>query len=382
MLIFLGFLLLAIGAPTFGYDDPAAGTELMMTFLIHRHGDRTPIESSISYSTDSDALESLTKSYGYGQLTDEGKRTAYKLGKFIRSRYDELLSEKYNKSEIYIRSTDSTRTKMTVLTAMSTVYPAGGDNWSDEINWTPTPYTTVPVKYDFNEAMLNCPTFLSYYETASSSSATSMDKFDDILSEWSNYTGINLTEYPAKAYSVYDVYTAQMSLGLPLSDDLMKIFPGIENAAGGAIDVVFGNDDYIKYQAGVLLNNFYNVTETFINGDDTQRVQIYSAHDFNVYSFMAVTQITPRQGVPKYGSAFALELRKVIDTGKYVVLAVFLKDPKTMEVLYLPVIGCDDLLCDYDTFKNATSSYSMDEDTWRSDCGWTADMTIDSSSID
>lgn len=53
---------------------------------------------------------------------------------------------------------------------------------------------------------------------------------------------------------------------------------------------------------------------------DTPSVRIYSAHDFNVYSLMAVSQITPRQGVPKYNSAFALELRQIIETGDYVVL--------------------------------------------------------------
>lgn len=72
------------------------------------------------------------------------------MGKFIRRRYDLLLSPKYNTSEIYIRSTDSTRAKMSVLLAMAAVYPAVDSNWSSEdINWDPVPYTTVSAKYDF-----------------------------------------------------------------------------------------------------------------------------------------------------------------------------------------------------------------------------------------
>lgn len=37
---------------------------------------------------------------------------------------------------------------MTVLAAMAAVYPAGEDNWSNEVNWTPVPYTTIPVRDD------------------------------------------------------------------------------------------------------------------------------------------------------------------------------------------------------------------------------------------
>lgn len=37
---------------------------------------------------------------------------------------------------------------MTVLSAMAAVYPPGEDNWSNDINWTPVPYTTIRAKYD------------------------------------------------------------------------------------------------------------------------------------------------------------------------------------------------------------------------------------------
>lgn len=78
-----------------------------------------------------------------------GIRRAYKLGQYIRERYASLLSPQYNRSDIYIRSTDSSRTKMSVLTAMAAVYPAYEGSWSEEINWVPVPYTTVPARYDF-----------------------------------------------------------------------------------------------------------------------------------------------------------------------------------------------------------------------------------------
>lgn len=74
--------------------------------------------------------------------------------------------------------------------------------------------------------------------------------------------------------------------------------------------------------SGVFLNEFFKYAGEIINGTNTQRVRVYSAHDANVYSLQSVSQVKPRQGVPKYGSVFSLELRRVIKTGEYVVLVI------------------------------------------------------------
>lgn len=83
-------------------------------------------------------------------MLQAGKKTAYALGQAIRARYNELLAPQYNRSEVYVRSTDSTRTKMTVLTALAYIYrPVARDGWNPVLDWEPVPYTTVPTKYDF-----------------------------------------------------------------------------------------------------------------------------------------------------------------------------------------------------------------------------------------
>lgn len=104
--------------------------------------------------------------------------------------------------------------------------------------------------------------------------------------------------------------------------------------------------------SGVLLNEFFTYASVITSGEHTPRVRIYSAHDINVFSFMAATQITPRQGVPKYSSAFSLELRRVTETGKYVVLvciciSVRLRQIFFLKILLTTVIGCyvNDVLC-------------------------------------
>ncbi|XP_053616246.1 prostatic acid phosphatase-like [Plodia interpunctella] len=361
-------------------DDVTDGTELVLSFLVHRHGDRTPMQSSIAMSTDLETLEALSAPYGYGQLTQAGKSRAYKLGQFIRERYNELLSPNYNRSEVYIRSTDVTRAKMTILAALAAVYPPSGERWSEDLNWEPVPYTTVPLKYDFNSASVNCPTLSNAILTlyfVSNKDYTA--KYTDVLSVISNQLNFNISSYPALIYSVFDVYASQLSLGIDLTPELDAILDQIEVAAGESMGLTFGLDEYIPLQAGVLLKEFYTYADLAISGEDTPRLRIYSAHDFNVYSFEAVTKVN-RQGVPKYASAYTLELRKVTSTGKYVVLPVYLPSPGE-DVVYLQVEGCD-VLCDYDQFVALTEGNSRDIDSWRDECGFTEDLVVDESSYE
>ncbi|XP_026333701.1 prostatic acid phosphatase-like [Hyposmocoma kahamanoa] len=315
-----------------------------------------------------------------GKICYAGKRTGYNVGRFIRRRYNQLLSPKYNKSEIYIRSTDSTRAKMTVLTAMSAVYPATFDTWSENINWDPVPYTTVPVQYDFNLASLNCPNFMSWYYSAIFQNSQRMNQYADVIAEVSEATGSDFTQTPILTMALYDILVSGQHLGYDIGPDLTKLMPALEMAANEAIDIIWGDDNYIALQAGVLLNEFFTYANQIIYGTDTQRVRVYSAHDFNVYSLEAVSQVTPRQGAPKYGSVFSLELRRVVETGEYVVLPVYLPSPYETEI-YLPVKGCG-LPCGLDKFLEITSKYLLDVDTWRTKCGFTEDYVIDSSSID
>ncbi|KAJ8721043.1 hypothetical protein PYW08_006508 [Mythimna loreyi] len=381
--LFICLLLISFCVLCYSEDSILDGTELELTFLVHRHGDRTPVVTTLSQSNDPEALIKASAKYGFGQLTDAGKRRGYALGQFIRRRYDGLLSSTYNKSEIYIRSTDSTRAKMTVLAAMAAVYPGDQDRWSDHVNWTPVPYTTVPAKYDFNLAITNCPNLLSSFTSLYdlTDPFPSLDQYTDALNQWSEVVGFDISEQPMYAYTLNDIYTAQMSLGIPLDPKLQDIYPEIEEIAGIAIDYIFGTKDRGTLLAGVLLNQFLKVADQVIAGEDVPRVQVYSAHDINVFSFQVVTQITPRQGVPKYGSAYALELRKVVATGEYIVVPVYLNTPSEDVVTYLQVAGCDQR-CNIESFRSITAPFSLEEAEWRTKCGFSEDMNIDTSSVD
>lgn len=125
---------------------------------LYRHGDRTP---SSNYPTDP---YGKLKDWpvGFGELTNTGKTQHFKLGQWLRGRYDtDFLPEQYSEQHIYVRSTDVGRTIASALTNLAGIYPPTGDQiWDKSIHWLPIPVHTVPVAVDW---LLNsgppCPAY-------------------------------------------------------------------------------------------------------------------------------------------------------------------------------------------------------------------------------
>ncbi|KAI5646289.1 histidine phosphatase superfamily (branch 2) domain-containing protein [Phthorimaea operculella] len=352
------------GAPA---SDAEQGTELVFAFMVHRHGDRTPDVTNVlaSLNLDTDEVHEQINQWGYGQLTDKGKRSAYRLGEFIRRRYDELIAPKYNDSEIYIRAGDITRTKMTALTALSAIFPPVGENWSEDINWTPVPYTTLPAQSDYLlEASASCLRLA--IKIFASEQPPVLPGFEDLLTKLAGVLGNTNVLTPRQVFMAWADLAALVSMGVDLGEDFTELYPQLLPAFDASWAYVFGDDEVITMGAGVLLNEFFEYADKVINGEQTQSVRVYSAHDGNVYPFQEATKVTP-QGRPLYASLYSLELRRVVATGEYVVLPVYLSDPNEGTETLLQVNGCD-LLCNYDQFKNITSVYRIDESSLKQKC--------------
>jgi lysosomal acid phosphatase len=70
----------------------------MFNFQIWRHGDRTP---SVLIPTDVNNTEE-TWEIGLGELTKIGLQQEFRLGRFLRERYDGFLSKKYSPFEVFL----------------------------------------------------------------------------------------------------------------------------------------------------------------------------------------------------------------------------------------------------------------------------------------
>ena len=86
--------------------------------------------------------------FSYGQLTKIGIEQQHRLGKFIRNRYQNLLSETYNRSEIFVRSTDVDRTLMSAESNLAGLYPVVNP-LAEDVPIQPIPIHTVAIETDY-----------------------------------------------------------------------------------------------------------------------------------------------------------------------------------------------------------------------------------------
>ena len=64
----------------------------------------------------------------------------FNLGKFLRSRYNHLIGEKYDENDIYVRASDVDRTMMSAMSNLAGLYPPKGDQiWNPNLLWQPIP---------------------------------------------------------------------------------------------------------------------------------------------------------------------------------------------------------------------------------------------------
>ncbi|KAK5970458.1 Lysosomal acid phosphatase, partial [Trichostrongylus colubriformis] len=135
-----------------------------------RHGDRTPA-SPVPFSPASSWDE------GLGELTRKGIAQQYRLGKWLRARYGRWLGNRFDRSEVFVRSSDYNRTimsaqanmagkKMTSSIALGLFPPTKSEMWDDVLPWQPVPVHTVPRAMDKElYEDISCPTANAEFST-------------------------------------------------------------------------------------------------------------------------------------------------------------------------------------------------------------------------
>lgn len=64
----------------------------------------------------------------------------YKLGKYLKNEYSDFLGDTYFKEVIEMRSTDTTRTKMSAQLVLAGMWPPDEkQKWHPRLNWQPIP---------------------------------------------------------------------------------------------------------------------------------------------------------------------------------------------------------------------------------------------------
>lgn len=362
------YLILVIG---YNYDNfivhcSQNETAPIYAVVVHRHGDRTPLEI---YPTD--PYQADTWPIGLSQLTNKGKELLYNVGLFLKNRYQILIGQKYNVSTITVLSSDKDRTIMSVQSLLAAMYPPeDGQVWNQHINWQPIPVHTIA---DDDDNMLGmtkqCPKYNQDMDNLKNIPEVGkiLENYCHMMEYVSKYSGYNLTDCGANDFknitSIYDTLSIELKNNLTLPNWTHPVLDELRQALPISFGVSYYTPDMQRLTSGVILKE---ILQQFIKKSDqtdtlVKNMTIYSAHDSTIVAILSALK-SYNWMQPSYGTAVLFELHE--DTDKYIV-KVFYRNDTNEEPYLLNLPDCP-APCTIDAF--AESIKTLLPTDWDEEC--------------
>ncbi|KAI8427623.1 hypothetical protein MSG28_002109 [Choristoneura fumiferana] len=299
-----------------------------------------------------------------------GKQRSYRIGQYIRRRYDGFLSKLYLPDEIKIRTTDYDRTKMTALAALAAIYPPPpAQRWNPNLDWQPVPYDTLPYAVDDLLYWYNCPRYLwlrdRHYELPEV--VNILRPYQNLFNYLSEKTGSNITT-PEAVFYLDSLFQTLENVNIWPPKWATDVMPQIKEMTKIEYAVETYSSELLRLAAGVLMTDIVNATNRAVAGYlDQPKMRLYSAHENNVAAVMAAVRAFQAHQ-PNYGATFSLELRKHRTTGRHGIAAVYSQNTGQPEEI-VPIQGCGGgQLCDYDTFLKLVQDIMWSPEDFRMAC--------------
>ncbi|KAL3270627.1 hypothetical protein HHI36_021161 [Cryptolaemus montrouzieri] len=347
-------------------------SKLLSVVVVYRHGFRTPTEFA---STDKYKDKETYWSDEPGELINRGKQEHYALGQWLRSRYQDFLPAKYNKNDIYVRSSQTDRCLMSAAANLAGLYPPKGDQiWNADLHWMPIPIHTVPTKEDNLLKMGKvCPNFQpKFEELLNSDNFTAIDKANTELYEYlSESLGEKIKRF-SDIEPFYDTMTIEDEYEMKrpnwtnkILKDGTRVYP---DAMKKWADLAFAIPTYTPELARLGTGRFFDTLashfEAVVKNDTKNKLAdkmvMFSAHKSTVCDLthtLGVFRVTP------YAGALIFELRRNPDTQKNYVNTIF----KSSDIERLEICGSD-FDCDFNKFLEILKPYRLNEKQWKAEC--------------
>lgn len=389
--------------------SPLAFSKLEMVLEVFRHGAREPLDRPFDPS---DWTEFQ------GELTLAGMRQHYLLGKEMRKRYieqNQLLSQNFNHSELYVRSTDVNRTIMSVQSHLMGLYPLGtGSKFPNDypLDRAIPPYQT---KYDIQDlgfsvlpgryqpipvhvvegngdflllANMVCPNYNVLYDAQKETETYKEfnEKYDSFFKEvvqvfnlTKNLTISSLGSLTSDLYcSIME--NAEMPKGL--TEEVLRNMSRLKDLEVQFVDV--GTDMQRKILSTPFFKNLLQSFQAKINDTTPLKYIMLSAHDTTLQPFMAALNLTSWEcileqietneifemgncvpGYPIFASQILFELHS--NTTKDGQQSYFVK------VIYngveMKLCESEQTECSFSEFNQRINDYVLDDDSFAENCG-------------
>ncbi|XP_034985824.2 prostatic acid phosphatase-like [Zootoca vivipara] len=358
--LFLGLLLPSI-----------TGRELKYVVLVYRHGDRNPVST---FPTNE--VKEHVWPQGYGQLTTRGMRQQYQLGKFIKERYKDFLSDEYKRNEIYVRSTDYDRTIMSAQANLAGLFPPKKNQiWNKEIAWQPIPVHTVPLSEErllYYPVRAACPKFgkLLKETLGSKTVQEKLKSHMSLLGQMAANLGYEVTDLldfnSHKLWNAYDALLVQKKHNQPVprwaTDEVMD---NLKNLLAFSINAMFGihkREMKSQLQGGLLVKDILDKMTEATQATDGRKMLMYSAHDMTLVALQVALNVFKEQ-LPPYAACLFFELHKE-DSGEFTIEMYYrVRKYDPPHALVLP--GCE-AACPLQKFKELVSPVIPKD--WQAEC--------------
>ncbi|XP_059474786.1 prostatic acid phosphatase-like isoform X2 [Neocloeon triangulifer] len=349
-------------------DDPST---VILTNIIFRHGDRTPVDP---YPTDPYRNVSVYWPEGLGQLTDVGKEQHYRLGQYFRKRYSTLLPKKYNLNDVLVRSTDVDRTLMSAESNLAGFFPPV-NQWDADLKWSPIPVHTVPETLDKLVSMkYPCPRYESELKKLMESDYVKKlnAQYQDVYDYLTEHSGRKIQD-PTTLQYIFNTMWIENLKNMELPNWTKKVFPDrMKDLAAISFSLNAYTEEMKRLKGGPLVGEIVQHMKQKKEKTLTpnRKLFLYSAHDTTVANILMTLGIFDTQ-IPAYTSSIILELHK-LPAEKYAVSILFKNETKR-EPYKLTLPGCS-FRCPLDDFVKLTAS--MIPEDWMAECQLGTEQTF------
>ncbi|XP_012343616.1 prostatic acid phosphatase isoform X1 [Apis florea] len=337
---------------------------LRLVTVIMRHGERAPQDT---YPNDP-YLNNSMEPYGWGQLTNEGRRNQYNQGLFLRKKYNNFLGLTYSPDIFYLQSTAVDRTKMSAMLEAAALWkPTEKQSFKRDLAWQPVTlfyqprsedtlmliWDTCPKYAKLRHAIMNLPEIQQI-----------QNENKQFYKELTNLTGMVIST-PNDVNSLYGTLTAEKHMNLILPKWTKNYYPDkLIPLTLYDFQLNVYNDLLKRLKGGPFLKKI--ITDMLAKKNNTLKPEVrkmfmYIGHDSTIVTLMNVMHVWNNQ-MPNYNIMIMIELHENNDEWN---VQIFLRNTTEYEPYPLTIPGCT-TICPLEKFIEILNP--MIPDNWNEEC--------------
>lgn len=320
---------------------------------VTRHGARSPIDFM-----EWDHAENWPN--GEGQLTAEGLRQEYLIGQYLNDRYitkNQLLSPKYDESEIIFYSSNAPRTIQSASAIAYGLYPTNRNTESKKKFLPPLNITTslhknniysidisefiqIHTSYQIIDPILRpdktCQEYISHIERMRNSQTMKkiFHKYPEVVEGIKKYFKVDDRKAFDLFLKVHDSVLSNEFMGFKVPDEFDSKW--MERAEVAHVEMKYFKlyePDYVaRFVGSKFLNELAKLFSQVVDGNEKSKGVVYSAHDTTIMNILSSLRYKVDK-LPGFGSLLLFELDKT--QNRYSVNVIYNGEPVTISELQM-----------------------------------------------